>query len=83
MANRRRKSAADAEAGLRGEVSSNEKIARLLAMLLVRDVKSKTDQVPMLRSAGFEVGEVADILGISENHVKVADHLGRKKRRGR
>lgn len=35
----------------------------------------------MLRSAGFEVSDVADMLGMTENHVKVADHLGRKKRK--
>lgn len=64
-------------------VSADEKIARLLGLLLVRDVKMKTDKVPLLRSAGFEVSEVANMLGITENHVKVADHLGRKKLQAR
>jgi len=63
-------------------VSAEEKIARLLGLLLVKDIKKKTDQVPLLRRVGFEVSEVADILGMTENHVKVADHLGRKKKAG-
>jgi hypothetical protein len=65
----------------RRRISSEEKIARLLALLLVKDIKKKTDAVPMLRRVGFEVSEVARLLGMTENHVKVADHLGRKKNR--
>jgi len=49
--------------------------------MLVKDIKRKTDQVPLLRSVGFEISEVADMLGMTENHVKVADHHGRKKRK--
>jgi DNA-directed RNA polymerase specialized sigma24 family protein len=62
-------------------VPADEKIARLLGMLLVKDIKKKTDQVPLLRSVGFTVTEVADMLGMEENHVRVADHHGRKKRK--
>jgi hypothetical protein len=78
MPPRKRKPAAEGAANRR--VSAEEKIARLLGLLLVKDIKKKTDQVPMLRSVGFEVSEVADMLHMTENHVKVADHLGRKKR---
>lgn len=74
--------AADENGGSRRRISAEEKIARLLALLLVKDIKKKTDQVPLLRSAGFEVSEVAAMLGMTENHVKVADHMGRKKRKG-
>jgi DNA-directed RNA polymerase specialized sigma24 family protein len=81
MAKRKRNARSDETAGARRHVPADEKIARLLGMLLVKDIKKKTDQVPLLRSAGFEVSEVADMLGMTENHVKVADHLGRKKRR--
>jgi DNA-directed RNA polymerase specialized sigma24 family protein len=77
MAVRKRQPVAEA-AGRR--VPADEKIARLLGMLLVKDIKKKTDQVPTLRSVGFTVSEVAEMLGMTENHVKVADHLGRKKR---
>jgi len=78
MAKRRKKPAAEGRSRIGGE----EKIARLLALLLIKDVKKKTDAVPMLRRAGFEVSEVADMLGMTENHVKVADHHGRKKKAG-
>lgn len=76
---KRKRAAADNGAGHR--VAAEEKIARLLGMLLVRDIKKKTDQVPLLRIAGFEVSEVAEMLGMTENHVKVADHHGRKRRK--
>jgi hypothetical protein len=81
MATQKRSARAEEQSGTRRRVSADEKIARLLAMLLVKDIKKKTDQVPLLRSAGFDVSEVADLLGMTENHVKVADHLGRKKRK--
>jgi len=47
-------------------------------MLLVKDIEQKTEQVTLLRSIGFEVGEVAAMLGMTENHVNVAAHHGRK-----
>lgn len=65
----------------RKEMSAEEKIARLLGLLLVKDIKQQTDKVPILRRAGFEVAEVAEMLGLTENHVRVADHIGRKKRK--
>jgi hypothetical protein len=34
-----------------------------------------------LRSAGFQVAEVAEMLRITENHVRVASFAGRKKPR--
>ena len=45
--------------------------------------RRRQNQVPLLRAVGFEVSEVAAMLGITENHVKVADHHGRKKKRAR
>ena len=60
-------------------VSSEEKIARLLGLLLIKDMENKVDQVTLLRSAGFEVSDVASMLGMTENHVGVAAHAGRKK----
>jgi hypothetical protein len=80
MSARKRKPAVS-ETTARNTVAAEEKIARLLGLLLIKDIKKKTDQVPLLRSVGFEVSEVADMLGITENHVKVADHHGRKKRK--
>ena len=75
---RKRKPAAESTHSLR--IPADEKIARLLAMLLVRDIKKKTDQVPLLRTVGFGVSEVADMLGMTENHVKVADHRAKKRK---
>jgi hypothetical protein len=63
-------------------VSADEKIARLLGLLLVKDMKIKSDQVATLRRVGFDVSEVANMLRMTENHVMVADHLGRKKKGG-
>lgn len=60
-------------------ISSEEKIARLLGLLLIKDMENKVDQVTLLRSAGFEVLDVAAMLGMTENHVNVAAHAGRKK----
>ena len=62
----------------REPVPAEEKIARLLGMLLVKEMEQKTDQAAILRAVGFEVPEVASMLGITENHVKVAAHHGRK-----
>ena len=52
MATQKRSARAEEQSGTRRRVSADEKIARLLAMLLVKDIKKKTDQVPLLRSAG-------------------------------
>lgn len=79
MRARRKKIATKENARLAGH-SAEEKIARVLGLLLIKDVQKKTNQVPLLRSAGFDVAEIADMLGMTENHVMVADHLGRKKR---
>lgn len=77
----RRKAAAASGAGSANlKVSAEEKIARLLGLLFVKDIKKKTDQVPILRSVGFQISEVADLLNMTENHVRVADHTGRKKK---
>jgi hypothetical protein len=80
MAKKRNRAVSDNNGGGK-KVSADDKIARLLGLLLVKDIKKKTDQVPLLRRIGFEVSEVAAMLGMSENHVKVADHTGRKKKR--
>jgi len=64
-------------------VSSEEKIARLLGMIVIKEMQSRGDQATLLRSVGFEIADVASMLGMSENHVKVATHHGRKKRKAR
>lgn len=66
-----------------GLVSADEKIARLLGILATKDIEQVSERVTLLRAVGFSVPEVAGILGMSENHVRVAAHHGRKQRRGR
>jgi DNA-directed RNA polymerase specialized sigma24 family protein len=41
-------------------------------------MEQKTEQVALLRAVGFEVSEVAAMLGMTENHVNVAAFHGRK-----
>jgi DNA-directed RNA polymerase specialized sigma24 family protein len=60
-------------------ISAEEKIARTLGLLLVRPFEERTDQAALLRSIGFEVSEVAAMLGMTENNVNVAAFRGRKK----
>ena len=60
-------------------VAAEEKIARALGLLLVRNMEQKTEQVTLLRSIGFDVADVAALLGITENHVNQATFQGRKK----
>lgn len=77
---KRRKRVAAGDDNARAHIPADEKIARLLGLLLVRDIGKKTDQVPLLRRIGFEVSEVASMLDMTENHVMVADHRGRRKK---
>ena len=67
MAKRKRRAPADENSSSDRRVPAEEKIARLLGLLLV-NIKKKTDQVPMLRSAGFRVSEVAEML--SSEHAR-------------
>lgn len=61
--------------------SPEEKIARLLAILLVKDSKADAAKFPVLRSAGFTNAEIADILGTTEDTVRVALNRTRKKKK--
>jgi DNA-directed RNA polymerase specialized sigma24 family protein len=64
-------------------VSADEKIARLLGILATKDIEQINERVTILRAVGFSVSEVASILGMTENNVRVATHHGRKKHRGK
>lgn len=81
MVKRKSKSPAGGIGSARPRVSAEEKIARVLGMLLVKDIEKKADRVPLLRNIGFEVAEIAEILEMTHNHVQVADHRSRKKRK--
>ena len=83
MAAAKRKERTSKNAAERGErtVSSEEKIARLLGLLLVKDITQQNEKVPLLRTAGFSVGEVAEILRMDENQVSVVDYQSRRNRK--
>jgi DNA-directed RNA polymerase specialized sigma24 family protein len=61
-------------------VPAHEKIARLLGVLATKDMEQIPERVVLLRAVGFEISEVASILSMTENHVRVASHQGRKNR---
>jgi hypothetical protein len=64
-------------------ISPEEKIARLLATLVVKDIASDVAKVPVLRSAGFTTSEIAGLLGTTVATVRAADAAMRKKRKAR
>jgi hypothetical protein len=59
------------------------RIARLLGLIATKDL-SLIEQVGRLRALGFANVEIADILGITSNHVGVAlhDYKSKSKRPG-
>lgn len=61
------------------ETGAQEKIARLLGVIATKDL-DRTKQVGLLRGVGFGIDEIAEMLGISANNVRVASHYGRKKK---
>lgn len=61
-------------------VSSEEKIARLLGFLAIKDIEQKSDQVLLLRAAGFLSSEVATLLHTTENSIAIIEHRARKKK---
>jgi DNA-directed RNA polymerase specialized sigma24 family protein len=70
--------------GAAGPVSAQDKIARMLGILAVKDKAEPADQVVLLQGAGFEKAEIASMLGISENNVSVINYrLRNKKKRGK
>lgn len=59
-------------------VSAEERIARLLGILAVKDLSGSTEKVVRLRAIGFQPSDIASMLGISENAVAVASYQARK-----
>lgn len=59
--------------------SSEEKIARLLGILLTQKMEQKTDQALLLKAAGFQNAEIGELLGMSDNHVSVTLYQAKKK----
>jgi DNA-directed RNA polymerase specialized sigma24 family protein len=61
-------------------IGADDKVARLLALLVIKDVEDKQEQALLLNSAGFTAGEIAQILRVGDNYVHVALHRTRPKR---
>ncbi|MPZ36928.1 MAG: hypothetical protein GEU95_02505 [Rhizobiales bacterium] len=74
MASRRKAAAAGEDASS----PAPEKIARLLALLVTRDMETD-DAALKLDGVGFSAREISDLLGVGANYVNVAKH--RKKGR--
>jgi DNA-directed RNA polymerase specialized sigma24 family protein len=60
------------------QVSAEEKTARLLALMVVREIEGNNERIRILRAAGFRVAEVASLLGITENAIAIVEHRARK-----
>jgi DNA-directed RNA polymerase specialized sigma24 family protein len=75
---KRKRTAARANSASDTTVTSEEKIARLFGLLAVRDIESSSEKVCLLRLAGFRTSEVATLLNVTENVVRVAEHRSRK-----
>src|SRR5689334_3968030 len=57
-------------------LSGADKIARLLAILVVRDLETD-DAAPKLHGAGFSAREISDLLDVGSNYLNVAKHRSR------
>lgn len=52
-------------------LNEQKKTNRLLAILVLRGLDSKTDQILLLSDAGFKPSEIADLVGTTPNTVSV------------
>jgi hypothetical protein len=85
MAARRRKLAVVTDDGVEGDVSAADKIARLLAILVTREMVTD-DAALKLDAIGFSAREIAMLLDVGSHYVHVARHrkaTGKKKVRKR
>lgn len=64
-------------------IPPEEKIARLVGLIAIKGLENQDAQVALLRTAGFQNPVVAEMLGISENHVAVAWYKSRRRKRPR
>ncbi len=64
-------------------VSSEEKIARLLALLVIKDLEQKGDQVTLLLRVGFSLSEVAAVLDMTTHNVSDAKYKKSKGKGGK
>lgn len=57
-----------------------EKIARMLGILALQNLKGRPEQASMLRSGGFTHKEIAEMLDTSENGVSVLLYTAKQKK---
>ena len=80
MPERRRKIESPPESDcVRAIAAQLEKIARLLALLAVKD-ESQPEKIKVLSGAGFSNTEIAELLGLTRNAVKLALRRLRRKK---
>ncbi|MGB8226361.1 MAG: hypothetical protein WCE45_05780 [Sedimentisphaerales bacterium] len=79
MAPGKRNPAADGNSEAENGLPAAEKIARLLALIVTKDMESE-DAALKLDSVGFSAREISNLLGVGPNYVNVAKH--RKKAGG-
>jgi len=79
MAPRKRNVAAEVTSEDKDELTAVDKIARLLALLVTKDMETDVAALT-LDAAGFSAREVSNLLGVGPNYVNVAKH--RKKTGG-
>jgi hypothetical protein len=58
-----------------------DRIARLLALLVIKDTDDKAEQALMLDGAGFGETEITKMLGVNSSYLRTVRH--RRKRRPR
>jgi hypothetical protein len=73
MASRKRKAAAEGNGGEENGIPAADKIARLLALIVTKDMD--TDEAALkLDGVGFGARDISDLLGVGPNYVNVAKH---------
>lgn len=69
---------ADESLNLGGLNHFESRLTSLLALLLVKDMRSQGEQIAVLNRAGFKAGEIASLLGTTSNSVSVALYQQKK-----
>jgi DNA-directed RNA polymerase specialized sigma24 family protein len=74
-----KKAASKAAAPRTEPLAAEEKIARMLGILAVQNVRGKVEQVVLLRSGGFSIPEIAEMLDLPQNTVSVRLYTAKQK----
>jgi DNA-directed RNA polymerase specialized sigma24 family protein len=70
-------------AALPETINTTDKIARRLALLVIKGIEDKQEQSVILSSAGFSALEVAEMLRVGKNYVNVALHRSKPRSKKR